>query len=118
MKGCDDVNDVLQRVLVEQLLSTLLEDLRVWVAERKPITGSNVGEFAVNYLQARQQSTRMEGEGEKKGPCKQCHQCGSTGYLVQNCPQTNVTKEADRKNKLKEQNEHPDGNKKHSKIMF
>ena len=111
----DDINDVLKRVLVEQLLSTMPEDLRVWVAERKPITGSNTGELADNYLQVRQQATRMGGDGEKTGPRKQCHRCGSTGYLVQNCPQKSITKDADGNKEQKEQNgqeEHPDGYKK------
>ena len=77
MKGCADINDVLERVLVEQLLSTIPEALRVWVAERKPITGSNAGELADNYLQARQQATRMGGDGRR-----QDHASSATGVVV------------------------------------
>ena len=93
------------------------EDLRVWVAERKPITGSNAGELADNYLQARQQATRMGGDGEKTGPRKQCHQCGSTGHLVWNCPQKSITKDADEQKEQNGQEEHPDGYKKNSKSI-
>lgn len=39
MKGCGGVKDVLERVLVEYILSTMPEDLHLWVSERKPTTG-------------------------------------------------------------------------------
>ena len=70
MKGCKDIEEVLERVLVEQLLSTMPQDLRVWVSE-EATTGSEVGELADDYVQARQQTTER-GRGRRQ-PLKQCH---------------------------------------------
>ena len=121
MRGCGSVEDVLERVLVEQLLTTMPEDLRIWVLERKPTTGSDVGELVDNYLQARRQASRMVGEREKTGPCK-CHQCGSNGHLFRSCPHRSAPKDSEGKDKeQKEQREQDgcsDGSKRRSKIIY
>lgn len=65
MKGCKEVRDVLGRVLVEQLLSTMPEDLRIWVSERQLTNGLTVGELADNShgRGARELSTKNLNEG-------------------------------------------------------
>ena len=117
MKGCGCVEDVLERVLVEQLLSTMPGDLRVWVSERKPTTGSDVGKLADDYLQARQQTSKEGSEREKTSPRKQCHQCGSTGHLVRNCPQRDTSKDNDGKHQEKKGPDGRNEGNKRSKII-
>ena len=47
------VEDVLEKLVVEQLANTMPAELRIWVAERKPKTGLEAGQLAEDYLQAR-----------------------------------------------------------------
>lgn len=53
MAGCDDIEAVFEKLLVEQLLNSMPSDLRVWVGERKPMTGKEAGRLADDYIQAR-----------------------------------------------------------------
>ena len=57
--GSKDIEEVCEKVVVEQLLNTMPSDLRIWIRERKPATGAEAGNLADNYLQAR----RREGVG-------------------------------------------------------
>ena len=47
------VEEVLEKLVVEQLANTMSAELRIWVAERKPKTGLEAGGLADDYLQAR-----------------------------------------------------------------
>ena len=47
------VEEVLEKLVVEQLVNTMPAELRIWVAERKPKTGLEAGRLAKDYLQAR-----------------------------------------------------------------
>ena len=40
-------------IVVEQLLATLPEEMRIWVRERKPTLSAQAGQLAEDYLQAR-----------------------------------------------------------------
>ena len=46
-------DELLDLLVKEQLLLTLLEDVHIWVTERKPKSSQEAGELADNYLQAR-----------------------------------------------------------------
>ena len=49
---CETVDEVMEKVILEQLLSTIPHDLQVWVAERKPATGSKGSQLANDYVQS------------------------------------------------------------------
>ena len=53
---CDTVHAVIEKVVVEQLLNTMPRDLRIWMCERKPTTGKEVGVLADDYVLARSRS--------------------------------------------------------------
>ena len=57
--SCETIGDVREKFTVEQLLSTMPDDLRVWVSERKPATAAEAGQLADDYLQARRQLPKM-----------------------------------------------------------
>ena len=65
MTGCETIQAVLEKVAVEQALSTMPAELRIWVSERNPATSTGAGEMADNYLQVRQQTPKVIGDGEK-----------------------------------------------------
>lgn len=50
MVGCDTVEAVLEKMVVEQLISTITTDLKVCVSERKPRTGGEAGELVDHYI--------------------------------------------------------------------
>ena len=52
-KECNNVQDFIKCITVEQLLNSMEEEVRVWVTERKPKTCAEAGELADDYVQAR-----------------------------------------------------------------
>ena len=50
---CDTVEAITEKLLVEQLLSTMPADLRIWLGEKKPSTCSEAGKLADDYVLAR-----------------------------------------------------------------
>ena len=65
----------------EQLLTTLPEDVRVWVTERKPRTAAEAGQLAEDYLQAR--SPGVISNCPPPGPCPRC---GDPNHWARHCP--------------------------------
>ena len=87
---CDTVHAVIEKVVVEQLLNTMPRDLRIWMCERKPTTGKEVGVLADDYVLARSRSRVEPPKQDKtKGGATQetrkCHSCGLEGHLARNC---------------------------------
>lgn len=79
--------------MLEQLLETLLPDMRVWVRERKPTTSSQARQWAEDYLQARKTcrpaaktepprriERRVVGDHHQR-----CHACGEPGHFARDC---------------------------------
>ena len=99
---CKTVEEVSEKIVIEQLLSTKPSDLRIWIRERKPVSGAEAGSLADNYLQARKkesgvgQKSSQEGSQRGKGitsETRKCHVCGEVGHIAPNCPKKNATKE-------------------------
>ena len=53
MASCGTVDEVLDRLVVEQVVSTMSTDLQIWVSERKPESSQVAGRLADGYIQAR-----------------------------------------------------------------
>ena len=92
LAGCGTVEEVLERLVVEQLANTMPTEIRVWVAERKPRTGAEAGRLVDDYLQARRhvrqgiQGTAKERSTGGAGEPRKCHRCGSEDHLKRDCP--------------------------------
>ena len=86
MSGCENVEAVFEKLLVEQLLNAMPSDLRVWVGERKPETGKEAGKLADDYIQARQRDGRPQ-HSVHPTATRKCHSCGSEKHFARNCPQ-------------------------------
>ena len=91
MAGCDTVDAVLEKLVVEQLASMLPTDLRIWVVERKPANGVEAGRLADDYAQARRHIRQDKPDGEDKSSngtvdVRKCHKCGAEGHFRRNCP--------------------------------
>ena len=48
--GCGSVEEVVEKLVVEQLMATMPGELWVWVAERKPGKGEEAGRLADDYV--------------------------------------------------------------------
>ena len=53
MQGCDNVEAVKDKLVMEQLIETLPSYVHIWVKEHKPKTSKEAGEYANDYFQAR-----------------------------------------------------------------
>ena len=53
LQDCKTAEDVLEKIAIEQLLSALPEEVRVWVREHQPKTCAEAGHWADEHAQAR-----------------------------------------------------------------
>ena len=62
-KSCKSIDEIRDLMVMEQLLQTLLSEIKVWVTERKPKTSTEAAELmADNYLCARKRRSSAAGE--------------------------------------------------------
>ena len=85
LKDCTTTEDVKDAVVKEQLLLTFLEDIRMWVKERKPKTTSEAAQLGEDYLQARPAGTTLKTDSFKL-PTGPCPRCGENGHWARHCP--------------------------------
>ena len=103
MASCETVEEVLDRMVVEQVVSTMSTDLRIWVTERKPESREVAGRLADSYIQARQneggrndgrkkiagpksRDVTQQGTGDGNRDPKKCRSCGQEGHWAKYCP--------------------------------
>ena len=90
MQGCNTMEEIKDRVVMEQRINTLPGQVRVWVKERKPTSSREAGQLADDYIQARGQdlntltTTESRGSG-RQGAVRLCHGCGKPGHQVRDC---------------------------------
>ena len=84
LKDCTTVDEVKDAVVKEQLLTTLPEDVRVWVTDRKPRTAAETGQLAEDYLQAR--SPGVPPLISNRPPPGPCPRCGDPNHWARHCP--------------------------------
>ena len=109
MASCETVEEVLDRMVVEQVVSTMSMDLRIWVTERKLESREVAGRLADSYIQARLNEGGRNDEGKKiAGPksrdttqedtgygnreLKKCRSCGREGHWAKYCPKKTEAK--------------------------
>ena len=93
MQGCETKEELKDLVILEQLVNTLPEDVRVWVKERKPKTSMEAGQLADDYIQARKQNSgepsvpvsRKSANIPTHPPVRSCHRCGKPGHHARDC---------------------------------
>ena len=91
---CSTKEVMAEKLLIEQLLDTMPVELRIWLSEKKPTTGREVGKLADDYLLVRRHSCRESGgriheshhQGSTPNQPRKCYSCGQQGYLSRNCP--------------------------------
>ena len=100
-KGCTSVEELKDMVIREQLLSTLPDDVRIFVKERKPKTSAEAGRLADDYIIARKENAAgVEKEEEKKVSDRRlpprCGKCLKLGHVARQCRQTQPRFERER----------------------
>ena len=100
-KGCTSVEELKDMVIREQLLSTLPDDVRIFVKERKPNTSAEAGGLADDYIIARKENAAgVEKEEERKVSDRRlpprCGKCRKLGHVARECRQTQPRFERER----------------------
>ena len=86
-KDKTSAEEVVDLMVTEQFLTTLPQELRVWVTDRKPKTSTEAGQMADEYVQTRkstQENKRVSGEKVIKEAVL-CHTCGKAGHIARDC---------------------------------
>ena len=66
LKDCDTVEATIDIIMLEHLLGTLPEKMKIWVSEQKPTSSAQAGQLAEEYLQPR----KLTQECQKVSPCR------------------------------------------------
>ena len=72
LAGCDSMDEVVDKLVVEQILDTMGSDLKIWVSEKKPKSGSEARGLADDYIQARRDVGEKRLAKERAGEPKRC----------------------------------------------
>ena len=54
MKTCDTLEKVKEKIVIEQVLKTMPQDLRMWLQDRKPTSEDQTGQLSDDYAHSRQ----------------------------------------------------------------
>ena len=75
--------------MLEQLVSTLPKNVRIWVKERKPKTSTEAGQLADDYTQARKQNSKVTSGDIPRRPVHQqpwrYQRGGRQGHAPRDC---------------------------------
>ena len=87
LQECDSVEDVLDAIAREQLLSSMPTTFQIWVRERRPKSSREAGELAYCYIQARGDKLNWKDEaaGVRRQSKVTCFKCGEEGHGVAQC---------------------------------
>ena len=87
----ETVQDVLEQVALEQLMSTFPREVNICVQEKKPRTAIEAGQLADEYMLARQRSVgpRQSGHQVTENSSSReriiCNYCSKQGHLAWDC---------------------------------
>ena len=104
LKDCGDRQAVIDTVVKEQFVEVLLNNVRIWVKERKPRSSEEAGKLAEDYRQARKAEPLSS--TSSKGGRKACYLCGQVSHLTKDClvkpPVPSMSENKDEKKKEEE----------------
>ena len=88
LKEHDTREKVTDIIVMEQFITMLPEEIRVWVKEYKPETSMIAAKLAEDYQQARNTAEDNQGRSKDKPPeeGKCCLVCHKVGHLARECP--------------------------------
>ena len=87
LKSCKTLEEIRDRITLEQFLGTLQEEVRVFIKERKPKSAEQAGKLADDFVQARKAEEKggEEKRRNEKTNSRQCHTWGKAGHLAKDC---------------------------------
>ena len=84
LRGCKRVEEIREATGIEQFLSTMGTEKRLWLLEKKPKTCIEAGELADEFEQARKGAPLEQQQGQPPKP-KKCTYCGKADHSEENC---------------------------------
>ena len=105
LTGSNSVAAVIEKLVVEQLLDILPQDLCVWLCERKPTNRDEAATLADDYCLARRRRRGDTRNDSSDKGARRCFRCDQEGHYASQCPKknsSNQSAETDTKEKPQE----------------
>ena len=83
MRACSTIEEIKDKLILEQLLETLPQAVKMFVKERKPATSQEAALLADDYVTAHKES---KPNVSIKRESIVCHKCKKTGHHARECP--------------------------------
>ena len=91
LSDCGSVQEMLEKIAIEQFLSAVTEEVRVWIREPKPKMCAEAGHWADEYTQARTAplttttGKKVNSQQTHKTEEFTCRNCGRPGHIARHC---------------------------------
>lgn len=78
LNGCTTVGEAVDKIVVEQLVESMPRDLKIWIRDRMPTSGEDVGKLADDYSHTRQQELQVSSRVFNHTDSRRCHRSQAT----------------------------------------
>ena len=85
LKSCKTPEEIRDKIILEQFLNILPEEVRIFVKERKPESAGKAGKLVDDFVQARKPEEKGTEKKSDRTGSKHCLSCGKQGHFAKDC---------------------------------
>ena len=85
LKSCKTPEEIRDKIILEQFLNILPEEVRIFVKERKPESAGKAGKLVDDFVQTRKPEEKGTEKKSDRTGNKHCLSCGKQGHFAKDC---------------------------------